>query len=798
MPGLVPRRRKRTPEGSVDEENSDAASSSSTGSKRARYDRDASEESSATPVQTHGHRKPSGARNGYHDEDEYTEEPHQPGSIVRVKLNNFVTYTAAEFHPGPSLNMVIGPNGTGKSTLVCAICLGLGWSPLNLGRAKELGEFVKHGSREAEIEIELAAAKNQSTNPVIRRVIKKDGNKSVFYINGRQSTQKEVVRLAKSFAIQIDNLCQFLPQDRVAEFAGLTPIDLLRETQRAAAPDEMVQWHEQLKDLRKEEKRVEIEQRNEQGLLTQLQAKQNATREDVERWHQRQELIMKAQALEKCKPIIEMRLLKRQVDEIKAERQSVKQELQQLEREVAPAREAQEDQELYRNTIDQVLKHRKPEVDRTQKSADAFITKIKAEQDVGAEASNQINVEKESEKERRQDTKRLEQAIAQIERDMQQAPVEFDGTAYNDRKAQLSRKIRDNDDRTGEIRAEMTTIASTANELKAKMQAKVNARANLDSQSGQQESKLKKLSEEAVTAWRWVQGNRHKFKGEIFGPPVITCTVSDKSFADALENRLQKVDLTAFTCTEEEDLQFLQENLYGAPNNFKEFSIRTAPQPLAYYRPPASREELQRYGFEGWLLDFVQGPEPVVAMLCENAKLQLTAVTRNQLSDTQFQALQDSRINGWIAGKESFQTTRRREYGASSTKVSALKPARIFTDKPVDAEEKRQLDDAIRDIRREIDELKDRHTQLKEELAQLREQSQQYAVERNEVEKEKSAKQKAYNDWKVLPNKKANKEDELRRLQELMADTSRRILEHKNTLEKSALKVASLTLEYAA
>ena len=54
---------------------------------------------------------------------------HQPGSIVRVKLENFVTYTAVEFLPGPSLNMVIGPNGTGKSTLVCAICLGLGWGP---------------------------------------------------------------------------------------------------------------------------------------------------------------------------------------------------------------------------------------------------------------------------------------------------------------------------------------------------------------------------------------------------------------------------------------------------------------------------------------------------------------------------------------------------------------------------------------------------------------------------------------------------------------------------------------------
>jgi hypothetical protein len=57
------------------------------------------------------------------------EQQFQPGSIVRVALKNFVTYTETEFFPGPRLNMVIGPNGTGKSTLVCAICLGLGWGP---------------------------------------------------------------------------------------------------------------------------------------------------------------------------------------------------------------------------------------------------------------------------------------------------------------------------------------------------------------------------------------------------------------------------------------------------------------------------------------------------------------------------------------------------------------------------------------------------------------------------------------------------------------------------------------------
>lgn len=49
-----------------------------------------------------------------------------PGSVVRVKLTNFVTFDSVEFFPGPSLNLVIGPNGSGKSTLVAAMCLGLG------------------------------------------------------------------------------------------------------------------------------------------------------------------------------------------------------------------------------------------------------------------------------------------------------------------------------------------------------------------------------------------------------------------------------------------------------------------------------------------------------------------------------------------------------------------------------------------------------------------------------------------------------------------------------------------------
>lgn len=124
------RRRGSQSDGGEGLESSGIATDSATSSKSSKRAR----------LNHNGDASPSQQTNGYssHPNTGLQEETlrsrgvrrkHQPGSIVRVKLENFVTYTAVEFLPGPSLNMVIGPNGTGKSTLVCAICLGLGWSP---------------------------------------------------------------------------------------------------------------------------------------------------------------------------------------------------------------------------------------------------------------------------------------------------------------------------------------------------------------------------------------------------------------------------------------------------------------------------------------------------------------------------------------------------------------------------------------------------------------------------------------------------------------------------------------------
>lgn len=156
MPSLptVPRRRQRPEEDEDTDEGSSVSpappSQSSNTSKRPRLhdeptvkfeDEDSQgsdgsggderddEDDVPEPSATQASGRQSTQLNGRRSDNEPDADGYKPGAIVRIKVTDFVTYTSAEFFPGPKLNMVIGPNGTGKSTLVCAICLGLGWGP---------------------------------------------------------------------------------------------------------------------------------------------------------------------------------------------------------------------------------------------------------------------------------------------------------------------------------------------------------------------------------------------------------------------------------------------------------------------------------------------------------------------------------------------------------------------------------------------------------------------------------------------------------------------------------------------
>jgi hypothetical protein len=723
MPGIVQRGRKRSSRAISEDsdEPSDAPSPPSTNGKRARHGRDAT----SSPPHMNGNPNGSSA---------CAEGDFKAGSLVRVKLTNFVTYTAAEFQLGPSLNMVIGPNGTGKSTLVCAICLGLGWGSEHLGRAKELGQFVKHGATEAIIEIELATGPGNGPNRRVKRVIRKSDNKSVFFLEDKRVVQSAVTSMARQYSIQIDNLCMFLPQDRVVEFARMSDVDRLRETQRAAAPPHMVEWHDQLKDLRTKERALETKQNNERSHLDKLDKQQNATRDDVDRYHQRENLMQKAKCLEKVKPIIETKVLKTEIAGVKEEIRAAKLELDQINIDIEPARRAQSEVGLYKDQIAQVVNLRKNRVDMIKTQAEKLATRIEIGKNKVAEADNQVKAEMAAKRKRAEDMVRLSRDIKKLEGQRSDRPDNYDAESYEQRKTDLRDQISSRENAILEKRSRMGEINSRAHFI-AKRSADLRAnRERLNTQSGKQASLLHRLSPETAAAWAWIQKHRDslQFKGKVCGPPILECSITDPKYAQAVEGQLRRGDVVAITCTDSRDQKLLMNRLLTKKENggegLNDVHLRTSPKPLSAYQPPVAKEDIGRYGFEGYMLDYLRGPEEVLAMLCSDNKLHQIAYAATPISDEQHAAVMESPIRSWVSGSNTFRVLSR--YGQSSTSVTRLRPAQYFVDQPANTDELREVQAKQTELVRESEELKEHSGLLKADINKLRDEIEEFRQEK--------------------------------------------------------------------
>lgn len=734
------------------------------GSKRARL------ETSATPEAP---LLPDSYRNA-------PQQKYQPGSIVRVTMKNFVTYTAAEFHPGPSLNMIIGPNGTGKSTLVCAICLGLGFKPEHLGRAKDIAEFVNHDAKEAEIEIELAADPSQHRrNPVIKRQIKKEGSKSTYFINGKASGQKGVSKLVKSFSIQVDNLCQFLPQDRVVEFAALSPVDLLTQTQRAAAPEYMVEWHEELKALRKEQKSDQANKDAQAEQLKQMEGRQNLQRGDVERLRERAELLEKVASLEKMRPFPAYRIAKEQYQVAKERKKLAQEDLQAFQRQVEPALRAVHNKAAYASQIEKVVGQRRKLIERSEGLADKHLKSIEALQTTVEDCDREINAEREGSKKSKADRNRLQQQITATKREMEKDPIDFDPAHYNEQIRELQRQRREIEDSAAEENNQQSECVQRARSLDQRIYQARNRLENLHSQLGQQTNKLQQVSRDTARAWEWIQENKDKFEGEVYAPPVLSCSLKDVDHAKFVESMIPNSELLAFTVTSSRDFKALQQQLYGNLR-LHDIYIRSSPQtPMSSYQPPVSDEEMQHLGVDAWVLDLIEGPEPVLAMLCDNRNIHQTAVIFQIPTDEnrQYEGLRNSAVSSWVDPKFTVQITRRREYGDQgiSARTQRLRNPQFFTNQPVDTQIEGELNANIREWERDQKELAAQAERHKAKSQQFGTQHKQLRDQQVELEREKADKQKAYAYQQSLPARLRTYEDKLKTLSTSLASVNSRI-----------------------
>ena len=238
------------------------------------------------------------------------------------------------------MNVIIGPNGTGKSTIICGICLASGGSPKLLGRSDNKGDFIKHGKNDGYVEMHLRDV-NSNDGVKAFKVLLRHPNAATYFINGKKVPLTEVASEISKYNIQVDNPCTFLAQDKVKSFAEQDSKGLLINTMKVgscisvsilailmhsiqAGPRDLMEIHTELLDRAKTKG-------NQETMMTQISNDYNRllddiakTRERAQKYQERRQANKRLQAfrgklsyLKVDKALKEYEIKKKAVDEAK-------------------------------------------------------------------------------------------------------------------------------------------------------------------------------------------------------------------------------------------------------------------------------------------------------------------------------------------------------------------------------------------------------------------------------------------------------------------------------------------------
>ncbi|KAI9033358.1 P-loop containing nucleoside triphosphate hydrolase protein [Hyaloraphidium curvatum] len=568
-------------------------------------------------------------------------------------MTNFLTYDNCEAHPGPNLNMVIGPNGTGKSSLIAAIIVGLGGDAKLTGRFKELKELVKKGKERASVEIEL---KNKARNIVIKREWKKDSNGSKWKLNGeahdvvelRQPltfrppgnpvTEKEIEEKISTLDIQVDNLCQVLPQDRVSEFASLNAQQLLRETQRAAGGPKMVAAHEKLTKLNNEVKDLEKRLAELDRDIEHDETRNRGIEQEVKRV---QELEKLQEDLEKVK----LKILIKQYDAAFSAHNALKEEVETLKRRKAELDRLNEPlvrkQQKYGDAVKEakkVVAKSKSDYNETAKGLKKLYDDIERSEDAMKDCRNRLKKAKAAQKECstkledvHKEIGKLERGVVDAVREMEEAGVPANpGEPGTGRYAELQRLIAAKQDEIEAISREAADLDSSATDLRDEVHGyrREQQEANdelrrLADIRNQKLERLRRTDKPTYDAMEVIRNGNLQLEQMPYDPIIVEINPRDLAYASLVENAIAFRFQKTIGCKTKRDFDVLNEELIEKRKlrinlALIEPSDRDEGQPK-----PVNDRELRDLGFEGWVSDFIDGPEPIKAFLNKHVGLHM-------------------------------------------------------------------------------------------------------------------------------------------------------------------------------
>ncbi|AES69696.2 putative structural maintenance of chromosomes protein [Medicago truncatula] len=664
------------------------------------------------------------------------EDDYMPGNILEIELHNFMTFDYLKCKPGPRLNLVIGPNGSGKSSLVCAIALGLCGEPQLLGRATSIQAFVKRGEDSGHIKITLRGDHKEEQITIMRKI--NTSNKSEWVLNGNIVPKKDVAETIQRFNIQVNNLTQFLPQDRVCEFAKLTPVQLLEETEKAVGDPQLPEQHRALIDKSRALKHVELSLEKNEGTLNQLKERNAELEKDVERVRQRDELLAKAESMKKKLPWLRYDMKQAEYREAK-------------EREKAAAKELEKVAKLL-NELKEPIKKQKEEkaaLDAKCKKANNRISDNAKKRMELMEKENQLEVElqgkyKEMDELRKQEENR-QQKLKQAREELAAAELELENlNPYEPPKDEIHRL------REGIVELDYSANQARQNKSQAESEIKhkkfslIKCKERLMEMNNKSTKCLHALRKSGVErifdAYKWVQEHRDEFHKEVYGPVLVEVNVSDQSHAGYLEGQVAWYTWKSFITQDPRDRDFLVNNLrnYDVPVlNYTGHDSRREP-------PPEISADMRALGINSRLDQIFDAPVAVKEVLISQSNLDHSFIGSKE-TDQKADGVPKLGITSLWTPENHYHWSKSR-YGnhVSAVVEQVQRPQLLLNNLNVrDIEdlssEERELHEHIASLEESLKKFQDEERSFVNQAANLRKQLENIRLEAQNKQKERQA-----------------------------------------------------------
>ncbi|NWF95503.1 MAG: chromosome segregation protein SMC [Candidatus Thorarchaeota archaeon] len=142
-------------------------------------------------------------------------------TIASVRLKNFLSFYEGLVVLDPGLNVILGPNGSGKTSVFHAVKFALG-SNQRENRYAKWSDFIRHGASMAEVEVTLMVD-GKATR--FLRKIDRDGIPRA-YMDGRRIKAAEHRVIVQALGLDVDNTLVFMPQERINALRDLNPLEV--------------------------------------------------------------------------------------------------------------------------------------------------------------------------------------------------------------------------------------------------------------------------------------------------------------------------------------------------------------------------------------------------------------------------------------------------------------------------------------------------------------------------------------------------------------------------------------------